>query len=346
MTRAAATTSTRSSYRRPGLAACIVEAPAGRRRQAPDHHPVRGLQGLPGAADRQVRRPERVEQDPVPVPRGHGQGFLGAGAGCRGAHLAFVAAFLPGVQRDREAGSRRRGRGRWSSSAARKPPWRSAAGDRYFVENILEELDSPGEWYLDRAGRKLYLWPKTPLTSESQVIAPRLTRFVEFRGTEEQPVRVRAAERADLRGDRLHAGRRLRGLRHATRTASSTLAHTNGRCRRELPPATTSARPACTARSGATLASSATRSATARRAASTSTTRPAARSSPTTTSTTWAGSTSTWRASATGEQVHGALIAHNHVHDTTRWGISVGHTTSTQEHRRVQPPPRPEHRDL
>ena len=35
------------------------------------------------------------------------------------------------------------------------------SGDRYFVENILEELDSPGEWYLDRAHRKLYLWPKT-----------------------------------------------------------------------------------------------------------------------------------------------------------------------------------------
>ncbi len=40
------------------------------------------------------------------------------------------------------------------------------SGDRYFVENILEELDSPGEWYLDRAGRKLYLWPKTPLTEQ------------------------------------------------------------------------------------------------------------------------------------------------------------------------------------
>ncbi|MHB8996686.1 MAG: right-handed parallel beta-helix repeat-containing protein [Armatimonadota bacterium] len=62
------------------------------------------------------------------------------------------------------------------------------SGDRYFVENILEELDSPGEWYLDSAGRKLYLWPKKPLTAGSQVIAPRLTRFIELRGTPEQPV--------------------------------------------------------------------------------------------------------------------------------------------------------------
>jgi len=62
------------------------------------------------------------------------------------------------------------------------------SGDRYFVENILEELDSPGEWYLDRAARKLYLWPKTPLTAKSQIIAPRLTRLVELRGTVEQPL--------------------------------------------------------------------------------------------------------------------------------------------------------------
>ncbi|NLX99206.1 MAG: carbohydrate-binding protein [Rhodopirellula sp.] len=61
-------------------------------------------------------------------------------------------------------------------------------GDRYFVENILEELDSPGEWYLDRAGRKLYLWPKGPLTEKSRVIAPRLTRLVEIRGSKERPV--------------------------------------------------------------------------------------------------------------------------------------------------------------
>lgn len=62
------------------------------------------------------------------------------------------------------------------------------SGDRYFVENIREELDSPGEWYLDRAARKLYLWPPKPLTKTSQVIAPRLTRFVELTGTPEQPL--------------------------------------------------------------------------------------------------------------------------------------------------------------
>ncbi len=32
-------------------------------------------------------------------------------------------------------------------------------GDRYFVQNLLAELDSPGEWYLDRDEARLYFWP-------------------------------------------------------------------------------------------------------------------------------------------------------------------------------------------
>ena len=30
---------------------------------------------------------------------------------------------------------------------------------RYFVENYLEALDTPGEWYLDRRTGTLYYWP-------------------------------------------------------------------------------------------------------------------------------------------------------------------------------------------
>ncbi len=33
------------------------------------------------------------------------------------------------------------------------------AGQRFFVYNILEELDSPGEWYVDREAKKLYMYP-------------------------------------------------------------------------------------------------------------------------------------------------------------------------------------------
>ncbi|MFA7173547.1 MAG: right-handed parallel beta-helix repeat-containing protein [Kiritimatiellia bacterium] len=33
------------------------------------------------------------------------------------------------------------------------------AGDRYYVRNFFEELDAPGEWYLDKDTWTLYFWP-------------------------------------------------------------------------------------------------------------------------------------------------------------------------------------------
>ncbi len=43
--------------------------------------------------------------------------------------------------------------------------------DRYFIQGLREELDAPGEWYLDEAKGDLYLWPPKPLAKEP-VIAP------------------------------------------------------------------------------------------------------------------------------------------------------------------------------
>ena len=34
----------------------------------------------------------------------------------------------------------------------------------YYFYNVLEELDQPGEWWLDRSAKKLYLWPPAPLS--------------------------------------------------------------------------------------------------------------------------------------------------------------------------------------
>lgn len=43
-------------------------------------------------------------------------------------------------------------------------------GKRYYAFNLLEELDAPGEWYLDRDTSMLYFWPPAPL-SEGRVFA-------------------------------------------------------------------------------------------------------------------------------------------------------------------------------
>ena len=57
------------------------------------------------------------------------------------------------------------------------------------VENVFEELDSPGEWFLDRDTHKLYYWPqaKTDLASANYEVAT-LTDLIQVEGTEQSPV--------------------------------------------------------------------------------------------------------------------------------------------------------------
>ena len=52
-------------------------------------------------------------------------------------------------------------------------------GDRYYVRNLREELDAPGEWYLDRTTATLYFWP--PAGADlATVFAPTLRTLLEF----------------------------------------------------------------------------------------------------------------------------------------------------------------------
>ena len=44
--------------------------------------------------------------------------------------------------------------------------------DRYYVRGLLEELDAPGEWFLDRRTGTLYFWPPQPLDGNAVVRAP------------------------------------------------------------------------------------------------------------------------------------------------------------------------------
>ena len=70
------------------------------------------------------------------------------------------------------------------------PPGRFESGRRYFVENIPEALDAPGEWYLDRqAGLLSY----NPMAGEDMLhlaaTAPVTTRFLAITGKGEKKVR-------------------------------------------------------------------------------------------------------------------------------------------------------------
>jgi hypothetical protein len=45
------------------------------------------------------------------------------------------------------------------------------AGQRFYFLNVLEELDQPGEWFLDRKSGLLYFWPPGPIASGDTVLS-------------------------------------------------------------------------------------------------------------------------------------------------------------------------------
>jgi len=66
----------------------------------------------------------------------------------------------------------------------------SPHGQHRFVENIFEELDAPGEWFLDNKQDLLYFYPPEGVDpNKARIEAVRLEQLFEFRGAAERPVR-------------------------------------------------------------------------------------------------------------------------------------------------------------
>jgi hypothetical protein len=60
---------------------------------------------------------------------------------------------------------------------------------RFFIENVFEELDSPGEWYLDKEKGILYVIPEEGIDLNDALIeVPILKQVIEFRGSQANPV--------------------------------------------------------------------------------------------------------------------------------------------------------------
>lgn len=59
--------------------------------------------------------------------------------------------------------------------------------DKYrFIENLLEELDAPDEWYYDAASHTLYVYAPA---DAREVLTPQIRHLFEFRGSAQKPVR-------------------------------------------------------------------------------------------------------------------------------------------------------------
>ncbi len=54
-------------------------------------------------------------------------------------------------------------------------------GDRYYVQNLFEELDAPGEWYLDRRSNRVYFIPPKEADSTNMAVSvPGIKTILEF----------------------------------------------------------------------------------------------------------------------------------------------------------------------
>ena len=71
-------------------------------------------------------------------------------------------------------------------------------GDRYFVENVKEELDAPGEWFLDsRAGTLIYI-ARRGFSAQSEVIVPMTNHLIQVMGHRSTRMPVRHLRFAGL----------------------------------------------------------------------------------------------------------------------------------------------------
>ena len=60
---------------------------------------------------------------------------------------------------------------------------------QFYIENVFEELDAPGELYLDSEAGILYLMPEEGVTLDGALVeVPQLQRAIEFRGSQQNPV--------------------------------------------------------------------------------------------------------------------------------------------------------------
>jgi len=65
---------------------------------------------------------------------------------------------------------------------AKSPSYGIAAKKPYYVLNLLEEIDRPGEWYLDRAKGVLYFWPPEGFETSDLLLSSLAAPLVSIKG--------------------------------------------------------------------------------------------------------------------------------------------------------------------
>ena len=76
----------------------------------------------------------------------------------------------------------------YTVTTAKDASYAMRANDRYYFQGAIEELDAPGEWYLDKQTSTLFFKPPAPIDS-AKAYAPTTSDILRFDGTEYITVR-------------------------------------------------------------------------------------------------------------------------------------------------------------
>ena len=69
-------------------------------------------------------------------------------------------------------------------TTAHRPTYGVQSGRPYYYVNVLEELDQPGEWYLDRTTKQLFFYPPSPMQQTEAVLTVLNDALLHVDGTE------------------------------------------------------------------------------------------------------------------------------------------------------------------
>lgn len=152
--------------------------------------PLRSGQGYLAVVDGSNRRPDTwLEYDPRTFsPREWAHPETGIVHAFQSVNWGNLQYRITGVDRARHR--LLLGAGGWQMQREHGIGQGRGSSSPYYVENIFEELDSPGEWFLDTASNTLYWWPPAGVDPATAVVeGVVLKNLVEIRGTAAHPVR-------------------------------------------------------------------------------------------------------------------------------------------------------------
>ncbi len=101
-------------------------------------------------------------------------------------------------------------------------------GGRFFFLNILEEIDAPGEWFLDRKSGILYFWPPEPMEKASVVVSIVQTPLIQMKDVSHIEISGLGVECGRTDGVRIDGGSDNRITRCVVRNIGNTGVSING----------------------------------------------------------------------------------------------------------------------